>query len=140
MRKMWLRMVLLTVVLALACAVPSLAWSELPPLPERPVFSEPDGGWIAVRVWDAPEGVTYAEVWTVVQWQDGLGDWHDVEAWQGQPDVENEKLWFVAEEDLGKGPFRWVAYVGGEELGASEAFDLPAVCDETVWSDIDLTP
>jgi hypothetical protein len=55
--------------------------------------------------------VRLREVFTVVQWQDGNGDWHDVEGWRGQPDNivgrTAIKTWWVSEADLGTGPFRW---------------------------------
>jgi hypothetical protein len=78
-------------------------------------------------------------VWTVIQWQDAWGNWHDVEGWRGtldgvsitesggDEDVVGLKTWWVAESDLGKGPFRWVIYQneGGQLIGTSEPFQLP---------------
>ncbi len=80
----------------------------------------------------------WQQLWTVVQWQDGLGDWHDVEGWQGGLETLTvgddgfwgQRLWWVAPGDLGKGPFRWVIYAApdkaGEMLVASKPFYLPS--------------
>jgi hypothetical protein len=70
--------------------------------------------------------------WTVVQWQDAQKNWNTVTGWQGSFDEiksgAGTKLWWVAPADLGKGPFRWAIYSaqGGQQLAASEAFNLPA--------------
>jgi hypothetical protein len=62
----------------------------------------------------------------VVQWQSGDGAWHDVDGWRSA--LEDEPIeWWVAPEDFGKGPFRWVAYregSGAPQLG-SPPFRLP---------------
>lgn len=76
-------------------------------------------------------GVHWRELWTIVQWQDGHGDWHDVEGWQGGLDsVTSEvgkKTWWFAKDLFGQGPFRWLIYQGpgGSLLVESEAFYLP---------------
>jgi len=46
----------------------------------------------------------------------------------------------VAEEDLGKGPFRWLVYrdEGGGSLAASEPFHLPSFNKETVTVELTL--
>lgn len=68
---------------------------------------------------------------TIVQWQDGWGDWHDVEGWRGGFDevkgYEGRKSWWMSEDHFGTGPFRWAVYVGqdGEPVGLSEPFDMP---------------
>ena len=69
-------------------------------------------------------------LWTVVQWQDRLGGWHDVEGWRGTLDEISSgvgKVWWVARANFDTGPFRWVIYQspGGKLLAASEAFQLP---------------
>jgi len=67
-----------------------------------------------------------------------LGDWHDVEGWQGTLDEVNDgvgkKVWWVVKSDLGKGPFRWMIYQGqgGRPLAQSEPFYLPRSADESV--------
>jgi hypothetical protein len=73
------------------------------------------------------------DLWTVVQWQDTGGGWHDVQGWQGWLDGES-KTWWVAPKDLGTGPFRWVVYRGrcGGVAGASGPFHLPGAPDQVV--------
>lgn len=82
------------------------------------------------------------EVWTIVQWQDYHGAWHDVDGWQGTLDEGNHKLWWVADKDLGTGPFRWVIYQdqAGPPLAASEPFYLPNVSGMRVQVDVTLGP
>lgn len=74
-----------------------------------------------------------APTWTVVQWQDAQGDWHDVEGWQGTLD-DGVKRWWVAPADFRTGPFRWRIYAekGGDVWGTSDWFDLPASSYEVV--------
>jgi sporulation protein YlmC with PRC-barrel domain len=85
-------------------------------------------------------------LWTIVQWQDGLDDWQDVEGWQGTLDEVSDnvgkKVWWVAEASFGKGPFRWVIYQqqAGTWLATSEPFYLPTVGGETVKVEVVLVP
>jgi hypothetical protein len=85
----------------------------------------------------------WQDLWTVVQWQDALGNWHTVEGWQGEMDgvaidaagmVSGHKTWWVAQKDFGTGPFRWVVTggTGSAPLAASGPFDLPSVNRATV--------
>jgi hypothetical protein len=69
-----------------------------------------------------------SDVWTVVQWRDALGEWHDVEGWQAMLDDADSKRWWVAPKDFGAGPFRWQVLTApaGEMLLLSEVFMLPA--------------
>jgi hypothetical protein len=113
-----------------------------PPLPPSPSKSgagseSPDGGHIELRVQS-----TQAGLWTIVQWQDGLGDWHDIEGWQGMLDEGHKKVWWVAPKDFGTGPFRWMVYQGqrGKELAQSELFYLPSSAGETVKIEASLVP
>jgi hypothetical protein len=79
----------------------------------------------AVRL-SAPEAPVTA--WTVVQWGDALGGWHDVEGWRGELDSGQQKVWWVLGKDFGTGPFRWVVLErpGGRVWAISPAFSLPA--------------
>lgn len=79
-------------------------------------------------------GSAYEGAWTVVQWQDELGMWHDVEGWQGQ--VNNGWIrWRVAQKDWGTGPFRWQVYdkAGGTLLASTASFALPTGAYGIVW-------
>jgi hypothetical protein len=113
--------------------LPSLTQAAPPALPPRPgpqpfPLSSPsesessDGGYIELRV-----RPTQAGLWTIVQWQDDQGDWHDIEGWQGTLDEGSKKVWWVDPGAFGKGPFRWVIYQGqqGRQLAQSEPFYLP---------------
>ncbi len=79
----------------------------------------------------------WQEYWTVVEWQDALGGWHEVEGWRGTLDEivdgEGRKVWWMAQKDLGTGPFRWTVYrrLSGGLLARSEPFDLPGTAGQT---------
>lgn len=107
-----------------------------PPASDQPLT----GAFIELRLrakleWDSGY---WQRLWTVVQRQDDAGDWRAVEEWQGTfeevQDGEGTKVWWVAEEDFGYGPFRWMVYdgPGGELLAQSELFYLPSAIGETV--------
>ena len=70
-------------------------------------------------------------LWTVVQWQDKGGNWHDVESWRGRLDDINDhkghKIWWVLPGEYGVGPIRWLVYdrAGGQLLAPSHSFYLP---------------
>ena len=130
-----IRFVLGACVLVIVCLIVGLPTSTLaaplapPVLPPRPTpratptaQASLPGASIALRVLSAPTGL-----WTKVQWQDGWGDWHDVEGWQGTLDTADEKVWWVAPKDFGGGPYRWAIYASrdGPSLGASDPFYLP---------------
>lgn len=79
----------------------------------------------------------WQELWTVVQWRDNEGQWRDVAGWRGTLDrvvvnaseeIVGRKTWWVARENLGGGPFRWLVYrgEGGALLAASDEFTLPS--------------
>jgi hypothetical protein len=116
----------------------SLAQAAPSALPPRPTPATPtpvsvsaftSSGWAVIELHVQP---AQADRWTVVQWQDALGGWHDVEGWRGTfDDISGgvgKKIWWVARPDFGTGPFRWVIYQnqGGKLLAASEAFRLPS--------------
>lgn len=83
-----------------------------------------------------PLAAGWPYLWTVVQWQDLLGNWQDVKGWRGTLDevvcgedgrLVGRKVWWVAQADLGKGPFRWQVYQDreGSLFITSEPFYLP---------------
>ena len=101
--------------------------NALPPRPTAvPTRQQPPpplrGGIIELHI----EGQVIEGIWTVVQWQDMQGDWHDVTGWQGTLDEGNIKTWWVGEEDLETGPFRWRVMLDAAVLGTSDLFYLPA--------------
>ena len=155
------------IVCALLVIVALPAWvqaegTDLPPRPPTatPATFPPDkpgtgaraveqaGAWIELYVQppaDSPS-LSWPELWTAVQWQDTGGRWHDVEGWRGTLDVVTNgvgsKVWWVAESDLGTGPFRWIvrqAY-GGDLLAGSESFHLPGAAGEIMRVEVFLTP
>ncbi|MFQ5399227.1 MAG: hypothetical protein ACE5E7_06470 [Anaerolineae bacterium] len=108
------------------------------PLPARETpGAAPVGGFIRLSLATPDTG----ELWTAVQWRDHQGLWHDVQGWQGSLDEGNVKTWWVSEETLGAGPFRWVVYdgPGGAELGTSQTFSLPAKANEVVVVEVAVT-
>jgi hypothetical protein len=95
-----------------------------------------EGGLIELRVQPVQVGL-----WTLIQWQDARGQWHDVDGWQGTVDG-NIQVWWVAPRDFSKGPFRWQVYqgLGGQLLATSESFSLPRRTGEIVRVDVALKP
>jgi hypothetical protein len=134
-------MALLTMVLL------GIVWLPEPPvsaqLPPRPEPRQPTArppklyGAIELHVTSAQPGL-----WIVVQWQDAFGDWHDVEGWQGTLDEGDLKTWWVDEDDLGKGPFRWDLRqgIGGASVAVSESFYLPQSNGQVVKVEVSLEP
>ena len=76
----------------------------------------------------------------MIQWQDSVGDWQDVDGWQGTLN-NNYRRWWVAAKDFGTGPFRWLVTrgPGGEVLGTSEPFNLPAGANQVILVQVSLT-
>jgi len=117
--------------------------ADLPPRPtpqppEEPA-PPPTGGLIVLELEVTPSLLeqvdSWQALWTVVQWQDGLGHWHDVMGWRGNFDevegITALKRWWVAEDNFGTGPFRWLVLseMDGEVLASTEPFDLPTKSD-----------
>ncbi len=137
MKRMLCNKVTLIVIVAfslLLTLVPNSVQAGPPALPPRPPLPSGGGGdggsdadrlkgaTIELHVQDAP-----ADAWTVVQWQDSAGGWHDVEGWRGMLDEGGAKRWWVASKEFNTGPFRWIVTQGpdGGELAASDPFTLP---------------
>jgi hypothetical protein len=119
-------------------------WTSTPtataaPPPPRPTLTPTPyvapgrsvGSYIELRV-----PTDNLNLWTVVQWQDVQGHWHDVDTWRGSLDEINnhkgDKLWWVYARDYGTGPFRWVIYdqPDGQLLATSRSFNLPAATNQ----------
>src|SRR5688572_16967693 len=96
----------LSIVLAglLVCASLSLSSGRaaLAQAPERtPVATlpaAPPASAVAAIALYAPGAP--ATAWTVVQWADPLGGWHDVEGWRGDLDEGEQKVWWVLDKDF----------------------------------------
>jgi hypothetical protein len=106
------------------------------PTPPPPSAALPRGAYIALHVRPPQIGM-----WTVVQWQDSWGDWHDVQGWEGVLETGSQKAWWVAQGDLGTGPFRWNLYQdqNADLLASSEPFYLPDNPGDTTRVEIRLT-
>lgn len=154
--------VLTAIVMALGLSISPGALAELPPRPTpsptTPTRTEVKVAGLLLRATypaDWPwTPVHWRTPWTVVQWQDAAGNWHDVKGWQGPPDLiipdssgamVGLKAWGVAPTDFGTGPFRWIVYADRDRatrLATSAAFDLPdhANSTRTVTVPLDLPP
>lgn len=102
---------------------------QLTPAPEKDKdHSKPVGAYIELQLQSAQVGT-----WTVVQWQDSAGNWHDVAGWQGPPEGMSRR-WWVEAKDFGKGPFRWVVTSGPDQqpMMVSSSFKLPVTANEVV--------
>ena len=134
--------------------------ADLPPRPDLPgPGSDADGAKSGAQIllrasfdadwpWEMHHG---RELWTVVEWQDRSENWHPVEEWQGTlDDVEaspdgtavGRKAWWVYEETLGQGPFRWAVYEtpGSQPVAVSEPFNLPAHVNQSTTIELKLAP
>ncbi|CAG0930328.1 hypothetical protein TFLX_01660 [Thermoflexales bacterium] len=122
-----------------ATAAPPPPRPTLTPTPILIVPGQSVGSYIELRV-----PTDNLKLWTVVQWQDPQGRWHDVETWRGVLDEINQhkgdKLWWVYPRDYGKGPFRWVIYdqPNGQMLAASRSFNLPGASNQHVIVEVTL--
>lgn len=108
------------------CILLLLAWSPLK-AQAGPGSDESVGAYIELHVAYAPAGA-----WTVVQWQDSAGNWHNIDGWQTSLVTGNNIRWWVAPKDFGSGPFRWAVTEGpgGCLLAMSSPFTLPDEANE----------
>lgn len=104
--------------------------TALPPRPTATAVPAPQapGAKISLLV----EGEIAADNWTKVQWQDADEVWHDVTGWQGELEADGTKTWWVGEELLGSGPFRWIVLANNKAVGLSNPFNLPTTPYETL--------
>ncbi len=142
----WFRLVAMALLIAISGSASGVlaAPSSLPPrptpIPTRapgPAESKPRGGWIELRV----QAINRPNISSVVQWQDGQGEWHDVDSWRGEFDEVvysvGTKTWWLEEWLFGAGPFRWVVYdqTSGQVLARSAPFTMPREHRQTVSVD-----
>ena len=124
------------------------ALAALPSPPPPPPTAEP--GYVASAA--PPNGAlivlsypidqlplhAWADVATLVQWQDNSGNWHAVDGWRGRFDSVNGdkayKVWWLSSEHFGTGAFRWTIYslADGAIYAVSAPFNLPSYPGETV--------
>ncbi len=106
-----------------------------PPSPPTSLFTAEmaHGGYFGIHVTNATQGM-----WVAVQWQDGLGNWYNVDGWQGELHNNHQQLWWVDKSNFGKGPFRWIVYdkQGGTEIVTSSLFYLPQNMGEVVMIEV----
>lgn len=104
-----------------------------------------NGGVILVCVPRPPR-----DAWAGVQWQDKLGQWHDIESWLAVFDGRDApfrsgevctRRW-VGRPNFGEKPFRWVIYYqrGGGIWGFSRPFSFPDTVGQWVWAEMPATP
>ena len=93
---------------------------------------KPIGASIELHVQNLQVQNATAGVWSVIQWQDSAGNWHNVDGWQGTLDANGFRYWWVAQKDFGTGPFRWLVTQSqdGPMLGKSAPFNLPLKANE----------
>jgi hypothetical protein len=141
-------LVLIGGILVAESLLPVRAEPDLPPretpIPAQPPGDDDDdkddkplGAHIVLQVESAPAGV-----WTIVQWQDSAGGWHDIDGWQGTLDEGNQKMWWLAPDLFGKGPFRWLVYQsprGDKLLATSDSFYPPDAAGEKLWVEVSLS-
>ena len=104
--------------------------------PGVPRLDAIDTGAIALTVVNAPANARVG-----VQWSDPSGSqWTDIASWSGLlTQTEGRMAYWVAAEDYGTGPYRWVVYdqdpsQGGKVWGVSEVFNFPRQAGDWVWS------
>jgi len=136
-----LGLLVLTLVWILWMPAPAEAMPPRPPRPTAPPTITPPSPdttpqrtliVLSLALTAGESQTHWQELWTVVQWQDGQGDWHDVTGWRGGLDEfwrgVGQKTWVVEDKHLGRGPFRWSVYyqLGGALSATSQPFYLPS--------------
>jgi hypothetical protein len=125
-------------------------WTPTPKSTPVSVSYVPEGAliWLCVKfdpVKLSPD-LLGQDMWTVVQWQDGLGQWHVVEGWRGELDKvahgKGRKVWWLSGDLFEKGPFRWLIYAKttGTLLATSEPFTMPSYNGEVTYVDLLIEP
>ena len=89
------------------------------------------------------------DLWLKVQWLDENNVWQDVTGWQGQLDaIQQKEDWvgmkefWLADAQLGSGPYRWQVYAvhDGRLLITSDQFYLPSKSGDLMTLDTMLEP
>lgn len=115
--------------------VPEPTPEPTPPPPPTHTFIQ--GAFIQLNVIGGE-----AETFTMMQWQDGLGNWHDIGGWRGQLYQGQWIRWWLPDTLLGLGPFRWLVYEQPEGglLAISSEFDMPVRHGQFTYVTVDITP
>ncbi len=136
-------MMFFTMLLLSALLAPSVSQADLPdratPTPassddEGDDDDDDDGGTPLLASIELFASSASSGAWSVVQWQDPQGGWHDVEGWRSDLGAGYQH-WTVEAKDFGTGLFRWQVRQGGPDgsvLSSSESFTLPAGANETL--------
>ena len=118
----------LTWPLLIAKAGPTLPPRKVPPSNVQPGSDndDDDGGPVGAYI-ELHTQPVMPGVWSVVQWQDSDGHWHNVDGWQGDLDSTGTRRWWVEAKDFNTGPFRWQIFNGPDDqlLATSTTFTLP---------------
>lgn len=127
-RVSWISILLLMLMLLTNGIAAVEASPSIDDLPSRPPLKIPTKikGHIQLEMTDYQ--ANHFDLWTVVQWQDLEGEWHDTEGWQGKFDADGRVLWTVGLEHAGDVAFRWLVYNDSSRsdmLVMSKEFDLP---------------
>ncbi|MBI5879549.1 MAG: hypothetical protein HZB53_18010 [Chloroflexi bacterium] len=137
-------------------ATATSAMAVAPGLPPRPMPGDGDNGddgggggmgsqivlIIHLSTDDTRNLSAWRALWTIVQWQDGTGQWHDVDNWQGAPKGNPgdayHQAYAIDERNYGKGPFRWIVRTtkGSTDAAVSQPFNLPRNTSEAVRIDV----
>ena len=151
----WLTLITVAACLGMALILLATLPQPAQALPPRPTVpsdvTEEDPSKIGAQIQlkaqfpkDWPwQTVHWQDLWTVVQWQDANGEWHDVAGWQGTLDtikigkdgtVVGYKTWWLGYENLGQGTFRWQVLESqdGQLHVTSDPFNLPATSKTTL--------
>ncbi len=101
--------------------------APLPTATVEPTAAAPEPTRVSLSAIRLQASGAPATAWTVMQWQDALGGWHDVEGWRGEFDADGYKTWRFPEQHFGTGPFRWEVFSkrDGGVWGVSAPFQLP---------------
>ncbi|MCA9917413.1 MAG: hypothetical protein KC445_05640 [Anaerolineales bacterium] len=125
-----------------------------PEAPVEPIVATGEGARVHLQAhfgqdwpWDTMHW--QQDLWLKVQWLDNQGDWQDVPGWQGTLDaiqqledwVAMKELW-LADAQLGTGPYRWQVFAvdNGRLLTTSDPFYLPSKSGDLMALDMMLEP
>jgi hypothetical protein len=114
-------------------AIPTAAPTATPVPVSTTIPNTPTGGLILLRASLSDlAGKTY---WTEVEWQNAQGKWYRVDGWRGHFNQYGEVVWWVAPENFGEKPFRWVVYqseTNKKVVFTSASFALPTQTNQVI--------